>query len=59
MGILTVVNLLQYAKALAPIVVTEFGIVIEFRLEQPLKAVTPIVINEVVGIVTEDNPVQL
>ena len=40
-----------------PILVTDFGIVIEFRLKHSLKAYSPIVVTEL-GIVTDFKPKQ-
>ena len=42
-------------KALSPILVTEFGIVIDVRLLQPGKAPSAILVTEL-GIVTEVRP---
>jgi hypothetical protein len=49
--IVTVVNP-EYWNALKPILVTEFGIVIDVKMEQPLNAKIPILVTEL-GIVID------
>ena len=52
-GMVTDVRLLQFAKALAPILVTELGIVMEVRAVHFQNASFPMLVT-VEGIVTED-----
>ena len=54
---MTEVRPLHPSKANSPILVTEFGMVIDVKPEQPEKAPSPILVTEF-GIVTDVKPLQ-